>query len=189
MAEIKDRRIRKTQRQLRMGLAKLMQKKSIREITVRELVDEVDINRSTFYLHYADIYDMLVKIEGELMDDIREVIRSHPNAVIGKDNYSYIEDIFTILEANKEICMALLGEYGDIAFVHKMEELIAQHSIQAFQSKHPEAAEEMRFAYAFCLAGCVGLLKDWLNGKMEKTPKEMAVMTSRMIEGLRSALS
>lgn len=47
-----DRRVRKTKSQLRKGLARLMQEKSIGEITVKELVEEVDINRSTFYLHY-----------------------------------------------------------------------------------------------------------------------------------------
>ena len=50
-----DRRVRKTRAQLRAGLARLLQKKSIKEITVKELVEEVDINRSTFYLHYTDI--------------------------------------------------------------------------------------------------------------------------------------
>ena len=47
MAEKMDRRVRKTKAQLREGLARLMQKKSIKEISVKELVDEVDINRST----------------------------------------------------------------------------------------------------------------------------------------------
>ena len=63
MAEKVDRRVRKTKAQLRAGLARLMQKKSIKEITVKELVEEVDINRSTFYLHYTDIYQMLESIE------------------------------------------------------------------------------------------------------------------------------
>jgi len=63
MAEKMDRRVRKTKAQLREGLARLMQQKSIKEISVKELVDEVDINRSTFYLHYTDIYQMLQKIE------------------------------------------------------------------------------------------------------------------------------
>ena len=49
MAEKVDRRVRKTKAQLRAGLARLMQKKSIKEITVKELVEEVDINRSTFF--------------------------------------------------------------------------------------------------------------------------------------------
>ena len=54
-----DRRIRKTKTQLRAGLAKLMQTKSLKEITVKELVEEVDINRSTFYLHYTDLLSMV----------------------------------------------------------------------------------------------------------------------------------
>ncbi len=66
-ADVVDRRIRKTEAQLRSGLARLMQLKGAREITVKELVDEVDINRSTFYLHYTDIYDLLKKTEEELL--------------------------------------------------------------------------------------------------------------------------
>ena len=59
MSEHRDRRIRKTEEQLVKGLTKLMKTKSIKDITVRELADEVDINRSTFYLHYETISDLL----------------------------------------------------------------------------------------------------------------------------------
>ena len=38
-----DRRVRKTKNQLRTGLARLMKKKNIGQITVKELVDDVDI--------------------------------------------------------------------------------------------------------------------------------------------------
>ena len=58
-----DRRVRKTKNQLRTGLARLMKKKNIGQITVKELVDDVDINRSTFYLHYSDIPSILKEIE------------------------------------------------------------------------------------------------------------------------------
>ena len=38
-----DRRVRKTKNQLRTGLARLMKKKNIGQITVKELVDDVEI--------------------------------------------------------------------------------------------------------------------------------------------------
>ena len=60
MAEKTDRRIRKTKAQLRRGLAKLLKEKTIKEITVKELVEEVDINRSTFYLHYTRFWKLLI---------------------------------------------------------------------------------------------------------------------------------
>lgn len=73
-----DRRVRKTKSQLRAGLAQLMREKSIREITVKELVDKVDINRSTFYLHYSDIPGMLKEIEDEILEEMGRVIQEHP---------------------------------------------------------------------------------------------------------------
>ena len=76
MSKNMDRRVRKTRAQLRQGLAELLKEKSLKEITVKELVEKVDINRSTFYLHYADIYDMMEKIENELTGDIEDLIRS-----------------------------------------------------------------------------------------------------------------
>ena len=69
-----DRRVRKTKSQLRAGLAQLMREKSIREITVKELVDKVDINRSTFYLHYSDIPGMLKEIEDEILEEMGRAI-------------------------------------------------------------------------------------------------------------------
>ena len=71
MGKNMDRRVRKTRAQLRQGLAELLKEKSIKEITVKELVEKVDINRSTFYLHYTDIYDMMEKIENELTGRLR----------------------------------------------------------------------------------------------------------------------
>ena len=53
-----ERRYRRTEALILNGLTTLLQQKSIKEITVRELADLVDINRSTFYLHYTDIYDL-----------------------------------------------------------------------------------------------------------------------------------
>ena len=73
-----DRRIRRTKAQLRHGLAQLMAQKSVNEVTVKELVDLVDINRSTFYLHYTDIYNMLESVENELFEEILHTIRTHP---------------------------------------------------------------------------------------------------------------
>ena len=68
MEKKSDRRIRRTKALLRHGLAQLMSEKSVNEVTVKELVDLVDINRSTFYLHYTDIYNMLESVEDELFD-------------------------------------------------------------------------------------------------------------------------
>ena len=158
-----DRRIRKTKAQLRTGLAKLLQKKSIKEITVKELVELVDINRSTFYLHYSDIYNMLSSIEEELLEEIRQTILNHPVSPFNESSFPFIEDIFQILEENKDICCALLGHNGDIAFLHRIESLISDHSLSVLRVTFPETIEDLKYSYSFCLSGCIGLVKTWLT--------------------------
>ena len=62
-----DRRIRKTRKQLQDGFTSLLLEKSIKDITVKELCDKVDLNRGTFYLHYKDIYYISEKMENQLL--------------------------------------------------------------------------------------------------------------------------
>ena len=184
MAEKVDRRVRKTKAQLRAGLARLMQKKSIKEITVKELVEEVDINRSTFYLHYTDIYQMLESIEGELMDEISHLIDDYALDPINNKEISYpfIELIFTILDNNKDICIALLGKNGDMAFVNRIEGLIAETVFQRLSSRMPKDNRDIEYAYAFCLNGCVGMIKAWLSSDNQESTQHMAELTHKLID-------
>lgn len=181
MKEKTDRRIRKTKAQLRAGLAKLMQEKSIKEITVKELVEEVDINRSTFYLHYTDIFNMLSTIEEELLEEIRQTIHNHPVSPFNESSFPFIEDIFQILAENKAICNALLGPNGDIAFIHRIEDLISIHSLNVLRQTFPDTIEDLKYSYSFCLSGCIGLVKTWLTSDTDETPQYMAQLTFRLI--------
>lgn len=188
MSEKIDRRVRKTKEQLRKGLAELMNTKSIREITVKELVDKVDINRSTFYLHYTDIYQMLKSIENELLEEIMNVIRSYPEIPLKEDNFPFIADIFQILDENREICCALLGNNGDMAFVHRIETVIAENSLHLLKNRYPDAEEELRYAYSFCLSGCVGMIKSWLINDHKNSPEHMAAITSKMVSSATKSI-
>ena len=92
-----DRRVRKTKAQLRAGLASLMKEKNVNDITVKELVEAVDINRSTFYLHYTDIRNMLESVEHEMLEEIENLIRDHPIG-LNENTFLFIADLFSILE-------------------------------------------------------------------------------------------
>ena len=185
--EKKDRRIQKTEHQLRAGLAKLLKEKNIREITVKELVKEVEINRSTFYLHYTDIYNMMNTIEEELMEEFRQVIADHPEVDLECENVAYVKEIFGVLEKNKDICQALMGEHGDMVFVYQLEDLIAEHSVRLFKSRHPEMVEELQYTYTFCLFGCIGMIKKWLDEETNQTVEEMAAFTDKLLKGVKNA--
>ena len=154
-----DRRVRKTKSQLKTGLAQLMREKSIREITVKELVDAVDINRSTFYLHYSDIPGLLAEVENEMMEEMQRAIREHPIDP-GKDSvYYFIQD----------------------GFVHKLEQLLEEKSRESLAALVPEKSGEMKYFYSYCLNGCLGFVKTWLETGEKETPEYAAEMAYRMV--------
>lgn len=179
-----DRRIRKTKSQLRNGLAKLLHEKSIHEITVKELVEEVDINRSTFYLHYSDIYQMMESIEQELMQEIADAFQLHPGVAKTEDTLPFIRTIFSIIGEHKEVYSALIGTHGDMAFIYEMEKFMAENCLVMKKRYKKEHKENLEYIYAFCLAGCVGLVKSWIHGERTETPEEMADLTNEIVTAI-----
>lgn len=182
-----DRRVIKTRRQLKKGLAALMKEKSVNQITVKELVEEVDINRSTFYLHFKDIQDLLREIEENMEAQIKRAIEEHP-IVSGNENaFYFIEDMFRVLDEEREISKALIGPNGDMGFIHRIERIIKENSRGTLEKMFPGKKEDLKYFYAFCLSGCLGLVKVWLNEGEEKSQEEMAQMTFNMIANAKDA--
>ena len=184
MAEKVDRRVRKTKGQLKLGLATLMQKQSIDGISVKELVEFVNINRSTFYLHYADIYHLLDEMEDELLEEIRRIIRQHPMG-IEEHTFSFMEDIFQVFGKNKEIAKALMGENGDPAFVQKLRNILEENVMKHLEVLFPDIKNDLVYTFAFCLSGCLGIMNRWLFENGTESPEHMAkIMFSMVIHAL-----
>ena len=48
-----------TKKMFSESLTKLLKKKSLTKITVKEIVEDCGVNRKTFYYHFLDIYDLV----------------------------------------------------------------------------------------------------------------------------------
>lgn len=182
MEQKMDRRVRKTKAHIRSGLAKLMQTKNIKEITVKDLVDEVDINRSTFYLHYTDIFDLLKKTEDELLNDIGRAIREHPFHKNDMEaSMSFFKDVFTTVAENKEIISALIGENGELSFMHRLEEIIRENTMPFLTKMFFNADNDLKYFYSFALTGCLGLVRTWLAEGNDDSPEYMAQLACHLV--------
>ena len=54
MGKPESRRTQMTRRLIRTALIELMGEKTFERITIKELCERADVNRTTFYLHYSD---------------------------------------------------------------------------------------------------------------------------------------
>ncbi|MGN0642504.1 MAG: TetR/AcrR family transcriptional regulator C-terminal domain-containing protein [Huintestinicola sp.] len=180
-----DRRVVKTKRVLRLALAKLMREKSVREITVRELAAEANINRGTFYIHYKDIFDLTEKIEQEMLDEYSEIMKAYPPEKIGGRRYELIRDIFRFIADNSDMCTVLIGAHGDMAFINKLRELVKDICFRDWADSSGNqdriTAKDLEYQYAFVVSGCVGLIGKWLENGMAESPEKMAERAEKLI--------
>ena len=94
-----DRRVKYTKMVLKESLIDLLSQKDISAITIKQICEEADVNRTTFYTHYADQYDLLRQIEDELLQNLKAYI--------------------TVFKQKKESRCHICGCHGRNVRVHK----------------------------------------------------------------------
>lgn len=174
-----DRRIRKTKKTLLKALTKLMNEKKINNITIKELTDLADVNRSTFYLYYKDIFDMVERIETELINDFSEAYDKFTNeATTYDDLFSFFIYLFKFVEDNAEMFKIFLCHGGDFTFVEKLKDAIKHCKIPL---DHTSSEIEAHYCKHFAISGCIGVIQQWLKDDMKSSPKDMATILVKML--------
>ena len=83
-----DRRVEKTRAAIADAFLELRAAKPLEKISVKELCERADVNKSTFYTHYQDIYDLAEQLESQVAADVLKTI--------GHTEYIFTQpDVFT----------------------------------------------------------------------------------------------
>lgn len=166
-----DQRVRLTRNLLKNALVQLMQEQHISKISIRALCEVADINRSTFYVHYTDQYDLLSKVEQEVLDNLNRYLskqdldENHPMSV------QVLTRVLDYVKENVELFKALLSENCDFTFQKNLMELAQVISSQQNQSLDVKTQEYIK---TFGFTGAISMLQKWLHNGMDESPAQMA---------------
>ncbi len=182
MAERKDRRVHRTRALLRQGLTSLLQEKSLKDITVKELTQLVDINRGTFYCHYRDIYDMVEQLENEMFEEFSTLVNAYSTEDLRRDLRPILVDVFHFVDRNADMCAMLLGGARDMNFFLRLKSVIYEKVLQEWGDLHRMRESPQRDYYmAYLVNGVLGLLQTWLEGGLAESSQEMAMLAEQLI--------
>lgn len=163
-----DRRVKYTNIQLRDALVASLQKEHISNITVKSLCDLADVNRSTFYAHYRDPYDLLYSIEQEVLDNIRRYLEKQ-DYVSDKRPLSFqvLNRILEYVREKADLFRALLSDNSDASFQIEVMNLA---QLDLFQPNKNYSKRMQDYLTVFAITGCVSILHKWLmDGMVEST--------------------
>lgn len=175
-----DRRKKYTRMVLKDSFMRLLKEKQISAITVKELCELADINRSTFYAHYSDHYDLLTQIEDELIEDMNMYLSTY-NFEKEKETQQMTEKLLEYLATRNEECQTLLNENSDSSFQMKVK-AVAHHFIMKnlIEANHLDKYLS-EYLSSFIVSGSIQMMKLWMEKGMDKSPKEMAEIIINLI--------
>ncbi|MFC0472706.1 TetR-like C-terminal domain-containing protein [Halalkalibacter kiskunsagensis] len=182
-----DRRKKYTRMVLKDSLMKLLKEKQISTITVKEICELADINRSSFYSHYSDQYDLLYKMEEEIIEDMNKTLSSY-NFTKEEEALQMTKKILEYIATNSDICQTLLSEHGDPSFQKRVMSLTHQFTMKNWMTVNNLDQKISEYISLFVVSGSIHAIKSWLDNGMDKSPKEMAEIINNISNKVLSSL-
>ncbi len=170
-----------TKKALAISLKKLLSKKELSKITIKDITDGVGIKRQTFYYHFGDVYDL---IEWIYKNEIIEPI------IKEKDTYATWQQgfllIFKYVLKNKNFIRntynSISTEYVEMFIYKNTYELlknVVEEEAQGINVKENDKEFVAKFyQYAF-----VGVIKEWIQSGMEEKPEDIIEKLNKIIYG------
>ena len=135
----RNRREEYTLRIIRETFLELLAKQSIERISVGELCELADINRSTFYRHYADVYALLDEICDEcfqmLFTNLTQIRNPAPEDH-RREMYNLILHACTVTEENKELFQLLMFNQPHSRFLQRINDAFYHLHTDGFEKTH-----------------------------------------------------
>lgn len=175
MNEKTDRRVKYTKALLKEALVSMLKEHHISKVTVKALCSKADVNRSTFYSHYTDQYDLLRQVQDEVMNNLKSFLEQYADDRVPITGQN-LKGILEYAKANADLFTVLLSENCDRNFQKDLMELV---ELVPFQ--YDARGREKEYLLTFAISGCISLLHKWLSEGTMESPEQMAELVFKVV--------
>ena len=171
---------RKTHLKIKDSLLELIENKELKDITVNEICHLCQINRSTFYAHFQDIYEVMEQIGREMEHSLIDAYKNH--YVKGTDFLSsrYTVVLMEHMRQNQTFYKAMFQD-SNAPMLDKSMEMLRVEVFAPIFSRIGLTEREGRYHFNFFKAGFLTVLKQWLEEGCIESPQELAQIIGRSI--------
>ena len=173
-----DPRVRYTRMIIKQAFLELLQQKPASKITVREVCDKAEINRSTFYKHYLDCCDLLDKLKEEALVQLEEKL----STIEAAGAMPALTVILQTIEDNARLFEIFFKSRGSRDFTMQLVRLCFRfmdlHLTAEIDSTQDDTQRAMDFA--FLLGGVGSMTEYWIQGGCKEPKEQIAAAILRL---------
>ncbi len=173
------------------ALLSLLEKKELSYITVKEICEKAGVNRSTFYLHYENIGDLLAECAEYMNRRFLSYMKQDAQDFIGKlpscqpdEMYlitpEYLTPYLCYVRENRYLMLAALNHAPLLQLDHAYAALF-QHVFTPILSRFGVPEKQRDYMMNFYLHGLMAIITQWLEGGCAEPVEELISVIQRCI--------
>jgi AcrR family transcriptional regulator len=174
-----------TAKKMNDALISLLEKKDYEFITIKDICSEAHVNRSTFYLHYDNINDLLEEVISNTSDAFYDIFKTKVNLFsTNKEDLMFIKDdyllpylefikthkkIYKLIKNNMHLFKADL--YKESSYINVIDKIFDKFEIKK---------EYKEYVFKFYVGGFESIISKWCENDCNLEVNELA----NLIKGL-----
>ena len=175
------------------ALLSLLEKKPFEYITIREICEKAEVNRSTFYLHYENTSDLLKETTAYMLDNFTSYFSDDAESIIAKFanldledlkfvNEKYLQPYLLFIKENQRVFLAVLSQptaFDSKAIFQRLFDNILQPILDKFH--YPR--DEQNYVMMFYLNGITAIITEWLKDSCQKSIEDISAIIHYCVYG------
>ncbi len=155
------------------ALLSLLEKKDFEYITIKEICDVAGVNRSTFYLHYENTYDLLRETSQYILDkhfayydvdekDAFSKLESCQRSELIFVTRGYLVPYLTFIKENRRIFKLAIKQFH-VMNMNEVYDRMFKYIFEPILVQYGVPLKERAYVIKFYLTGVFAIVMEWLN--------------------------
>ena len=172
MKEKVDLRIVKTNKVLYEALLDLLKEQTFEEIKVSDICAKALVNRSTFYAHFNDKFELVASFMNDLKDELLSQLNNIDKNITLKEYYLKLIEVFlNHIDGQEDVYKSILINNRNSIIMDMMYNTIAEDIRTRVKNNELNVPEELFISYYLGAIVNVGI--DWLKSNKKYSKEEM----------------
>lgn len=161
----------------------LMQKNANKRITVTDIVESADLNRSTFYSHFKSAEEVREKIHSDIITEIVGSFDTDKRRHSLENPYNSMRHIIEFIKGDEELYKMLLNTDGADKFLKKLKDtVIDEYLSDEVILPHITDKDGFEMNLRLFIGGFVSVIEDWALGSIKMSLDDCAKIMSDSID-------
>ncbi len=177
-----------TKNDIKSAFLRIMEQKKFEEITIREVAEISGYHRSTIYLYFKNVNDILSQIESDILEEFHESMRFGFEKNPPKDEDEFVRIALSAFRKQSSLSTrplyVLLGANGDMSFYNTVKDHFKIHVRDIAALKDIDEDDEIEYMVEFISSGVVSVIRRWFDSGMTIPAENIVAYLAKYIASM-----